>query len=38
VTAWDNAVLRAVEKTERIPADENGSFVSVFPVNFGPKD
>ena len=38
VTAWDNAVLRAVEKTERIPADENGRFVSVFPVNFGPKD
>ena len=38
VPAWDNAVLRAVEKTERIPADENGNFVSVFPVNFGPKD
>lgn len=38
VPAWDSAVLRAVEKTERIPADENGSFVSVFPVNFGPKD
>jgi len=38
VPAWDNAVLRAVEKTERIPADENGNYVSVFPVNFGPKD
>ncbi len=35
---WDAAALRAVEKTERIPADENGNFVPVFPVNFGPKD
>ena len=38
VPAWDEAVLRAVEKTERIPADENGRFVTQFPVNFGPKD
>ena len=37
VLAWDDAVLRAVEKTERIPSD-NGRFVSVFPVEFGPKD
>ncbi len=37
VPAWDDAVLRAVEKTERIPGD-NGRFVSVFPVEFGPKD
>jgi len=38
VPSWDTAALRAVEKTERIPADENGNFVPVFPVNFGPKD
>ena len=37
VPAWDDAVLRAVEKTERIPAD-NGRYPSVFPVDFGPKD
>jgi len=37
VPAWDDAVLRAVEKTERIPAD-NGRFYPVFPVDFGPKD
>lgn len=38
VPSWDAAALRAVDKTERIPADENGSFISVFPVHFGPKD
>ncbi len=38
VPSWDAAALRAVEKTERIPADENGNFVPVFPVHFGPKD
>lgn len=37
VPAWDDAVLRAVEKTERIPAD-NGRYPSVFPAEFGPKD
>ena len=38
VPAWDDAVMRAVEKTERIPADENGRYVSQFLVEFGPKD
>ena len=38
VTAWDDAVLRAVEKTERIPLDENGKVVTDFPISFGPKD
>ena len=38
VTAWDEAVLRAVEKTERIPLDENGKVVTDFPISFGPKD
>ena len=38
VAAWDEAVLRAVEKAERIPLDENGRVVTDFPVDFGPKD
>jgi colicin import membrane protein len=38
IPAWDEAVLRAVEKTERIPLDENGKVVSDFPIEFGPKD
>lgn len=38
VQAWDEAVLRAVEKAERIPADENGKIITDFPVEFGPKD
>ena len=38
VPAWDEAVLRAVERTERIPLDENGKVVPDFPIEFGPKD
>jgi colicin import membrane protein len=38
VPAWDEAALRAVEKAERIPLDENGKVVPEFPVEFGPKD
>lgn len=38
VPGWDEAALAAVEKTVRVPPDENGKFVSSFPVNFGPKD
>ena len=38
VPAWDDAVLRAVEKAERIPPDENGKVITDFPVEFGPKD
>jgi colicin import membrane protein len=38
VPAWDDAVLRAVEKTARIPADENGKVVTDFPLDWGPKD
>ncbi|HEY9096003.1 MAG TPA: energy transducer TonB, partial [Hydrogenophaga sp.] len=37
VPSWDSAVLRAAEKTT-IPPDENGRFLSSFPVTFGPKD
>ena len=38
VPAWDDAVLRAVERAERIPLDENGKVVTDFLVEFGPKD
>lgn len=38
VPAWDQAVLRAVDRAERIPLDENGKVVPEFPVEFGPKD
>ena len=38
IPAWDEAVLRAVEKAERFPLDENGKVVTDFPVDFGPKD
>ncbi|WP_431095703.1 cell envelope integrity protein TolA [Polaromonas aquatica] len=38
VQAWDDAVLRAVKNTERIPPDENGKVITDFPVEFGPKD
>jgi colicin import membrane protein len=37
VSSWDDAVLRAAERTT-IPADENGKYLSQFPVVFGPKD
>ncbi len=38
VAAWDEAVLRAIEATQRVPADENGSYVSEFPLSWGPRD
>ena len=37
-SAWDEAVLAAVAKTERIPPDTDGRYVQEFPVDFGPKD
>ena len=36
--AWDQAAVRAVERAERIPADENGRYVQDFPVTMRPKD
>jgi colicin import membrane protein len=38
VKAWDDAVLRAIDKTEIIPRDIDGRVPASFPVNFGPKD
>jgi colicin import membrane protein len=37
VSSWDDAVLRAAGRTT-IPADENGKYLTQFPVVFGPKD
>jgi colicin import membrane protein len=36
--AWDDAVVRAIENTQRIPADERGKWVTDFPLTWGPKD
>jgi colicin import membrane protein len=38
VKAWDDAVVRAIEKTERIPRDVDGTVVSQFPISFRPND
>lgn len=36
--AWDEAVLRALDKTERLPRDVDGQVPSQFPISFRPKD
>ena len=36
--AWDEAVLRALDKTERLPRDVNGLVPPQFPISFRPKD
>ena len=38
VRAWDEAVLRALDKTERLPKDTDGRVPSQFPMDFRPKD
>jgi colicin import membrane protein len=38
VKSWDDAVLRAIDKTEVIPRDKDGRVPSDFPVSFSPKD
>ena len=38
VKSWDDAVLRAVEKTEKIPRDTDGTVVPEFTISFRPKD
>lgn len=35
--AWDEAAVRAIERSERIPPDEDGRYVLDFPVNMRPK-
>ena len=36
--AWDEAVLRAVDRTEVLPLDENGRVPSPLQIEFRPKD
>lgn len=36
--AWDDAVVRAIENTPRIPPDEHGKWITEFPLIWGPKD
>jgi colicin import membrane protein len=38
VKAWDDAVLRAIEKTEVLPRDTDGTIPSLIPFVFRPKD
>ncbi|TFZ02146.1 cell envelope integrity protein TolA [Ramlibacter henchirensis] len=35
--AWDEAAVRAIERSERIPPDVDGRYVSEFPVEMRPK-
>ncbi len=37
-SAWDNAVLRAVERSDPLPRDESGKAPSNFTITFRPKD
>jgi colicin import membrane protein len=36
--AWDEAAVRAIERTERIPPDVDGRYALDFPVGLRPKD
>ncbi len=36
--AWDDAVLKAIDKTEVLPRDTDGRVVPEFPVSFRPRD
>ncbi|MBA3059986.1 MAG: cell envelope integrity protein TolA [Gammaproteobacteria bacterium] len=38
VKAWDDAVLRAIEKTEVLPRDVDGRVISPLTISFTPKD
>ena len=38
IKAWDDAVLRAIDKTEVLPRDTDGRVPSSFEINFRPKD
>lgn len=38
VKTWDDAVLRAIDKTEILPRDLDGRVPSSFEINFRPKD
>jgi colicin import membrane protein len=36
--AWDDAVIKALEKTEKLPLDTDGRVPSVMVISFRPKD
>lgn len=38
VTSWDEAVLRAIDKTETLPKDTNGLAPTALVISFRPKD
>jgi colicin import membrane protein len=38
LASWDNAVLRAIERTGRLPPDENGRIPSTIILGFRPQD
>ncbi len=38
VTSWDDAVLRAITKTETLPRDTNGQVPASLVISFRPKD
>ena len=35
---WDQAVLRALDKTQTLPRDDNGRIPSSFVITFRPRD
>jgi len=37
VSAWDDAVLRAIDKTDKLPRDVDGSVPPVMELSFNPK-
>lgn len=38
IKAWDEAVMRAIDKTEILPRDTDGAVPSSFEISFRPKD
>jgi colicin import membrane protein len=38
VKSWDDAVLRAIDKTETLPRDIDGRVITPLVISFTPKD
>ena len=38
IKAWDEAVLKAIDKTETLPRDTDGRVPSSLTISFKPKD
>ena len=38
IKSWDEAVLKAIDKTEKLPPDTNGTVPSILTIGFRPKD